>query len=176
MRQLIVFLFLVCASGVAVGQLKDMPTQAEFDPILENADAKMRDFLSTLRKYRAEASEVDGERLQRDLRDFEQVRQVIAIAHSGAGNHGFTVGRLFTIVTSLDDAAMEASVWSNLLTAKVCGPHSSSTLQFALAIQTNGGMLREVANQLSHPVSRLASAADDIIKIVVESPSKTGKR
>jgi len=42
-----------------------MPCQAEFEPILENADRKVKDFVATLTKYRAEASEIDNERLEK---------------------------------------------------------------------------------------------------------------
>jgi len=154
-----------------------MPSQAEFDPILENADGKVKDFLSTLGKYRVEARDIDNERLEKDLHDFQQLREMIEIAHSGTGNHGINLKRILVIVTSLDDASMEAAVWSNLLTARICGKPKQGLLYFALAVQDNGGMLREVANQLSHPAFRMASAVDEIMLAVSEgasdSPEKT---
>ncbi len=156
----------------AQAQLKDMPSQAEFDPILENADSKVKDFLSTLGKFRVEASEIDRERLEKDLHDFQQLREMIAAAHSGVGNHGVNVARLLGIVTALDDAAMDAAVWSNLLTTRVCGPHKEALLYFALAVQNNGQMLREVSNQLFHPAFRMASAADEIILALGDAASK----
>jgi hypothetical protein len=118
---------------IAQAQLKDMPSQAEFDPILENADGKVKDFLSTLGKYRVEARDIDNERLEKDLHDFQQLREMIEIAHSGTGNHGINLKRILVIVTSLDDASMEAAVWSNLLTARICGKPKQGLLYFALA-------------------------------------------
>ncbi len=167
---ILVFLFSVKAQAQA--QLRNMPSQAELDPILENADSKVKDFLATLNKYREEASEIDKERLEKDVHDFRQLREIIQITHSGTDNHGMNLGRIFSIVTSLDDAAMEAATWSNLLTARVCGPHEQSLVHFALAVQTNGGMLREVSNQLFHPTLRMADAADAIMLAIADATSK----
>jgi len=47
-------LILLCAPAPAL--LKDMPSQAEFDPILENADKKLKDFVATLTEFRIEAA------------------------------------------------------------------------------------------------------------------------
>lgn len=156
----------------AQAQVKVMPSQAELDPILENADSKVKDFLATLTKYRAEASELDNERLEKDLHDFRQLREMIQAAHSGTGNHGMNLVRIFGIVISLDDAAMEAAVWSNLLTTRICGPHKQSLLFFAVAVQENGGMLREVSNQLSHPALRLMGAADEMMLAIAGDAPK----
>jgi hypothetical protein len=164
-------LFISCASAHA--QVKDMPSQAELDPILENADGKVQDFLATLTKYRAEASEIDKERLEKDLHDFRQLREMIQTAHSGTENHGMNLVRIFGIVTSLDDAAMEAAVWSNLLTIRICGPHKQSLLLFAMAVQENGTMLREVSNQLFHPAFRLMGAADEVMLSLVRDAPKS---
>lgn len=164
--------FLILLGAPVQAQVNDMPSQAELDPILENADTKVKDFLATLTKYRAEASDIDRERLEKDLHDFGQLREVIQITHSGASNRGMNLGRIFTIVTGLDDAAIEAATWSNLLTARVCGPHKESLLYFALAVQTNGGMLREVSIQLFHPALRMAVAADEIMLAVADATSK----
>ena len=169
--------FAVAACFLLVGltaqaQLKDMPSQAEFDPILENADAKVKDFLSTLGKYQAEATAVDRERLEKDLHDFQRLREVIGSAHSGSGNHGINLGRIVGILVGLDDAAMEAAVWSNLLSARVCSAPKTALLNFAVAVQTNGAMLREVGNQLFHPAFRMASGADEIILAFADAASK----
>ncbi len=164
---------LILMGTPARAQVKDMPSQAEFDPILENADTKVKDFLATLTKYRVEGGEMDGERLEKDLHDFRLLREMIEAAHSGTGNHGMNLFRIFGVVTALDDAAMEAAVWSNLLTARVCGPHKQSLVYFALAIQENGGMLREVSNQLSHPAFRLMGAADEILRALADTTSKS---
>src|SRR5713226_7589880 len=83
----------------ARAQLKDMPSPAEFDPILESADSKVKDFLATLTKYRVEASEIDSERLEKDLHDFRQLREMIEAAHSGSGDHGINLTRILGIVT-----------------------------------------------------------------------------
>ncbi len=40
-----------------------MPSEAEFDPILENADSKLKGFLATLTEFRVEAAAMDQERL-----------------------------------------------------------------------------------------------------------------
>src|ERR1700737_3094836 len=98
----LVAFILFCAPARA--QLKDIPSHAELDPILENADGKVKDFLATLTKYRTEASEMDRERLEKDLHDFKQLREMIGAGHSGTGNRGMSVARIFGIVTSLDDA------------------------------------------------------------------------
>lgn len=92
-------LVLIGLSGHA--QVKDMPSQAELDPILENADTKVNAFLSTLSKYQKEATAIDRERLEKDLPDFQQLREVIASAHSGSGNHGINLTRMVAILAGL---------------------------------------------------------------------------
>lgn len=167
-----IFACLILLGTPARGQLKDMPSAAEFDPMLENADSKVKDFLATLTKYKVEASEIDRERLEKDLHDFGRLGEMIEIAHSGTGNHGMNLLRIFGIVTALDDATIEAAVWSNLLTARICGQHKQSLVYFALAIQDNGGMLREVSRELSHPAFRLMGAADEIMLALADTTSK----
>ena len=171
-KRLGIFALLLLVGTAARAQVKDMPSQAEFDPILENADSKVKDFLATLTKYQVIASKIDKERLEKDRHDFGQLREMIQITHSGPGNHGINLGRIFIIVTNLDDAALEAAVWSDLLTARVCGQQNQSLLYFALAVQTNGGMLREVSNQLFHPALRMADAADEIMLAMADATSK----
>jgi hypothetical protein len=170
--RLAVFACLIVAGTQAQAQVKDMPSQVELDPVLENADEKVKDFLVTLTNYRAEASKLDNERLEKDLHDFAQLREMIQKAHSGRGNSGITLGRILGILASLDDATLEAAVWSNLLTAHVCGSQEKSMLYFALAVQTNGGMLREVSGQLFHPALRFANAADEIMLAIADAESK----
>jgi hypothetical protein len=152
-----------------------MPSQAEFDPILENADAKVRDFLATLNKYRAEASEIDKERFEKDLQDFGNLRRLIAATHSGTGNHGMNLGRVFSIVGAVDDAALEAAVWSSLLTTRICSQNKRSLLYFAMAVRDDGGMLREVSGQLFHPALRMMDAADEIMLAIADAGSKGPK-
>ncbi len=172
-NRLAIFACVMLLGTVAHAQLKDMPSPAEFDPILENADSKVKDFLATLTKYRVEGAEIDSERLEKDLHDFRQLREMIQAAHSGTGNHGMTLVRVFGIIVSLDDAAMEAAVWSNLLTTRICGQHKESLLYFAMAVQENGGMLREVSNELSHPALRLMGAADEIMVALAHDAPKS---
>jgi len=171
-NQLAITVCFLLTGLAAQAQLKDMPSQAEFDPILENANTKVKDFLSTLGKYHAEATEIDRERLETDLHDFQQLRELIGSAHSGSGNHGINLTRIVGILAGLDDAAMEAAVWSNLISARVCTTPRLALLNFALAVQTNGGMLREVGNQLFHPAFRMASGADEIILAFADAASK----
>ena len=149
---------LVLVGTRAQAQVKDMPSQAELDPILDNADSKVKDFVGTLTKYRAEAGEIDNERLEKDLHAFGQLREMIQQAHGGPGNHGMTFTRMFAIVASTDDAALEAATWSNLLTARVCSGNRQSVL-FAVEVESRGGMLREVSGQLFHPTFRMMGAA-----------------
>jgi hypothetical protein len=149
-----------------------MPSQAEFDPILDNADSKVKDFLATLSRYQAEANEIDKERLEKDLQDFGRLPGMIAVAHSGTGNHGINLGRIFAIVSSVDDAALEAATWSNLITARGCGQPKQSLLYFAMAVHDNGEMLREVSGQLFHPALRMMNAADGIMSAIADTASK----
>jgi hypothetical protein len=155
----------------ARAQLNDMPSQAELDPILENADSKVEHFLATLAKYHAEASEIDGRRLEKDLHDFDQLRAMIQKAHSGRGEGGANLTRIFGILASLDDAAIEARVWSNLLTPGVCSQNKHSLL-FALAVLQDADMLKEVSNQLFHPGFRMMDAADEIMSAMADAMSK----
>jgi len=166
-------LFLLLLGIPAQAQVKDMPSQVELDPILESADKKVKDFLATLTKYRVEASEIDNERLEKDLRDFGQLREMIQVTHSGKGNHGMSFRRIISILISLDDAAMDAAVWSNLLTARICGDNKQALFYFAMAVQDNGGMLREVSNQLSHPALRLMGAADQVMTALTRDAAKS---
>jgi hypothetical protein len=168
MRHAILLLFLVCCLSIQA-QIRDIPTQAEFDPILENGDRKLKDFVGTLTKYRVEATALDKERLEKDLHDYQQLREMIEMAHSGTGRHGINVARIFSIVAGLDDAALDAATWSNLLTAKICGPHQQSDVLFALAVQSNAAMLRELSDQLFHPGFRMASAADEVMLAIAQA-------
>jgi len=148
-----------------------MPSKGEFDPILENADRKVKDFLGTLTKFGVEASQIDKEKLENDLRDFEKIRGIIRITHSGTGNRGANLARIFAIVSSLDDAAIEARVWSNLLTEGVCRGNKQSLL-FAVAVLRNAEMLKEASNQLFHPGLRMMSAGDEIMRALADATSK----
>jgi len=161
--------YLLLTFSIAHCQLKDIPSQAELDPILESADKKVKDFMTTLGKYQAEASEIDKERLEKDLHDFQVVREMITSAHSGKANQGINLTRMVGVLVGVDDASMEAGVWSNLITARVCSAPKSSFVYFALAVQDNGEMLREASNQLFHPTLRMAAAADDVFSALGDS-------
>jgi hypothetical protein len=157
-----------------VPSLKDMPSQAEFDPILDNADNKLKDFIAILTKYRTEASAIDSKRLEKNLRDLEQLRKIIAVTHSGpgngTGNGGINLVRVFSVVGSVDYVALEAAEWSNLISASMMAATTQSKKQslfdFFLAIQMNYQMLRDVSDQLFHPAYRLMAAGDDVAKFV----------
>jgi hypothetical protein len=64
-----------------------MPSQAEFDPILENADKKLKDFVATLTEFRVEAAALDQARLNDDLNAAKQIQQMIHSTHSGSGGN-----------------------------------------------------------------------------------------
>jgi hypothetical protein len=169
---LVVFVCFLMLGGQAKAQVKDMPSQAEFDPILENADSKVKDFLGTLTKYSGEARQINEEKLENDLRDYGTVREMIQRAHSGTGDHGISFSRVFSIVASLDDAAIEARVWSNMLTARVYNQNKQSVL-FALAVLRDAEMLKEVSNQLFHSGFRMMVAADEIMSAMANKEPKS---
>jgi hypothetical protein len=167
--RLMIFSCLVLVGTRVQAQVKDMPSQAEFDPILDNADSKVKDFIATLTKYQAEANEIDKERLEKDLHDLGQLRAIIAVAHSGNGNHGINLQRIFGVVGSVDDAALEAAVWSSLIMGRLGMQPKQSLLYFGLAVQDNEKMLAEVSGQLFHPAFRMMAATDEILQAVADA-------
>lgn len=88
--------FLMLFGIPASAQLKDMPSQAEFDPILENADGKLKDLAAILTEFQTEASQIDPDRLQADLKGIQQTRDMMRVAHSGddRSNKGISIQRL----------------------------------------------------------------------------------
>jgi len=171
------FLILLCAPAQA--QIKDMPPQAEFDPILENADKKLKDFVSTLTEFRVEAAALDRERLDEDLKSVRQIQQMIQVARSGSGGkNGVNMKRLLGILTGLDDMASDAATWKSLAELRMCQQlvqHETPTRydQFATRVTMNIEMLREVGGQLFHPTFRMAGAADEIVSTLSDAPSMT---
>ena len=81
------------------------------------------------------------------------------------------MARIFSIAATLDDAAIEARVWSSLLTPRVCSQDKRS-LVFALAVLEDAEMLKEVSNQLFHPGFRMMVAADEIMAAMADVMSK----
>src|ERR1039457_3309692 len=98
-----------CILGISLqvpvtrAQIKDMPSQAEFDPILDSADKKLKDFASTLNEFKSVAAGLDRERLTDDLSSIQEVQNIIRVTHSGtAQGNGVNLVRLMGIVTGLD--------------------------------------------------------------------------
>jgi hypothetical protein len=151
-----------------------MPSQAEFDPILENVDKKLKDFASTLSDFRAEASREDRERLDTDLAAIGQAQEVIKVAHSGNGKKtGVNMQRLVAILSMVDDMALDAATWKSLAELKLCQQmiqhqNVGRYQEFGVRVATNSEMLREVGGQLLHPALRAAAATDDVILAVSE--------
>jgi len=174
-----IFAFLILLGAPAQAQLRDMPSQAEFDPILENADKKLKDFVATLTEFRIEAAAMDLERLDEDLKSVKQLQQMIQITHSGTGeNKGANMQRLVGILSGLDDMALDAATWKSLAELHMCQhllQHQNPTRfdQFGIRVTMNLQMLREVGGQLLHPALRMASAADEIILMLGDTASKT---
>jgi hypothetical protein len=174
-----IFGFLLLLPAPAQAQLKDMPSQAEFDPILENAGKKLKDFVATLTEFRIEAAAMDQERLDGDLKAVKQLQEMIQVAHSGSGeNKGANMLRLVGILAGLDDMALDAATWKALADLRLCQQlvqHQSPTPydQFGTRVAMNSVMLHEVGGQLLHPTFRMASAADEIVLMLSDASSKT---
>lgn len=158
---------LICLVMLAVpafGQIKDMPTQAEFDPILENADSKLKAFEATLTEFKAEATVMNKSKLDGDLNAIHQLLQMVELAHSGSGNHGMNLTRAYSIVTSLDDVTLDAAAWSSLNLAYVGqGKGSERNTKFGMQMDMDFLMLEEVSRQMFHPAFRLIDTANEYI-------------
>jgi hypothetical protein len=156
-----------------------MPSQAEFDPILENADKKLKDFVATLTEFRVEAAALDQARLNDDLNAAKQIQQMIHSTHSGSGgNQGINMQRLVGLLSGLDDMALDAATWKSIAELRMCQQlvqHQSPGRydQFGVRANMNSEMLREVGGQLLHPAFRMASAADEIILAMGDVAPKT---
>lgn len=168
--RLVILAFLIPLLGTpARAQLKDLPSQAEFDPILENVDAKIKDFIATLAEFRVEAAAMDPERLDTDLKEFQQLRQMIRSTETGPTDHnGINMQRLVIILSGVDDAALEAATWKSLAELHMCQElvrHQDPTQysQFSTLVAMQLSALREAGRQLFHPTFRMAGAEDDII-------------
>jgi hypothetical protein len=179
-NRLAIFACVMLLGTVAQAQLKDMPSQAEFDPILENADSKIKDFIATLTKFRVEAAAMDPERLDKDLKDFQALRQLIQITRSGPhrDRNGVNMGRLVMVLGGVDDAALEAATWKSAAELQMCQQmvqHKDPSRydQFGTQLAMELQLLREVAGQLFHPVVRAADAVDEILLSLTDATSKT---
>ncbi len=169
--------FFIVLGAPAQAQLKDMPSQAEFDPILENADKKLKDFVSTLTQFRIEAVSLDQERLDVDLKSIQQLQEMIQVTHAGE-NKGVNMQRLVGILAGLDDMALDAATWEFIAELRMCqqlAQHQDPARydQFGIRVTMNSEMLREVGGQLFHPTFRAAAAADEIILMLSDAGSKT---
>jgi hypothetical protein len=154
---------LICFVLLAVplfGQIKDMPTQAEFDPILENAESKLKDYLATLTEFRVEAAAINKSKLDEDVNSIRQLRQMIQAAHSGVGNHGINLTRVYGIVTGLDDVTLDAAAWSALNLAYMGRGHGGTrNVKFGMRTDMDFSLLKEVSRQMFHPTFRMMAAA-----------------
>lgn len=178
-NRLTIFAFLFLLGGPAQAQLKDMPSQAEFDPILENAGKKLKDFVATLTEFQIEAAALDRERLDEDLKSVQQLQGMIRITHAASGeNKGVNMQRLVGILAGLDDMALDASTWKSLAELRMCQQlvqqqNPSRYDQFGIRVAMNSEMLREVGGQLFHPTLRAAGAADEIMLMFSDAATKT---
>ncbi|HEV2021043.1 MAG TPA: hypothetical protein VGQ94_00790 [Terriglobales bacterium] len=162
----------------AQAQLKEMPSQAEFDPILDNADSKLKAFVATLTEFRVEAAAMDKERLDTDLKDIRRLQQMIQATKSGTkGRNGINMQRLVVVLGGIDDFALEAATWKSLAELRMCQlmtlhQDPSHYDQFGVRVTMNLQMLREVGGQLFHPTLRMAVATDEIMFAVGDAASK----
>jgi len=114
-----ILLGLFLLGTVAHAQLKDMPSQSELDPILENADAKLKNFLATLTEFKTEAAALDKERFDEDLKSVQETLRMIQATHSStnATNAGLNMQRLVAILSAIDDMThltlRHGSLWEN---------------------------------------------------------------
>ncbi len=174
--------FLILLGVPARAQLKDMPSQAEFDPILDRADSNLKDFAATLTEFRAEAAEIDRDRLDRDLKAIRQLREVIPFAHSAEGrtNKGLNMERLVGILSGVDDVTLDAAVWKSLAELKMCmqlaqNQNAARYDQFATRVTMSLQILHEVGGELFHPTLRAAKAWDEILLTLTDAAPENKK-
>ncbi len=178
-RLVILITTLLLFGTLGYGQVKDLPSQAELDPILENLNTKLKDFAATLTDFKPEATTLDRDRLTEDLESIKRLQEMVRVTHSGRqGNqNGLNMRRLVGLLSGVDDMAIEASIWKNLAELKMSmevishrDPQRYSA--FAVRLNTNLQLLREVGAQLFHPTFRLAVAADEVISTVADRASQ----
>jgi hypothetical protein len=176
--KLVILVCLALSEIPAYAQVKDMPSQAELDPILENADKKLKDFLDVLTEFGEEARALDGLRLDRNVKEIPEVRKFIRVMHSGSGEHqGVNMGRLVLVLSAVDDMAFDALIWKSLADIQMCKnmiqkDDPSRYDLFGLRVNTNAQMLREVGGQLFHPTVRMADATDAIMLAIGDAAKK----
>ncbi len=177
----IITLFLAASAPVRA-QVKDIPTQGELDPILDNANTKLKDFAATLTEFRAEAAALDQERLDSDMNAVRQLQDMIQVTHSGGGgNRGINMMRLLGLTAGIDDMALDAATWKSLAELRMCQQLVQQRSfncydEFSAKITMNLGMLREVGGQLFHPTFRMAAAMDEVmLALTASEPSSKAK-
>jgi hypothetical protein len=179
-RRLVVLSFLILLGSDAQAQPKDMPSQTEFDPILENADTTLKDLTTTLTKFHAEAVAMDSERYGEDLRDFAQLRELLKVTSADGGHdpkRGINMGRLVLILSGVDDAAIEAAIWKNAAELQMCQrliQHQDPSRydQFSTQMAMDLTRLRDAGRELFHPTVRMADATDEIMLAVANAATK----
>jgi hypothetical protein len=169
-------LLLVCFNS-AKAQLKDMPSQAEIDPILESAEGKLKDFEATLTEFKPEAVVIGRDKLDKDLKGIRQTISMIQSAHSGGHNRGINIQRLVGILAAFDDISLDASEWKSLAELTMCEDviqhrDPSRYDKFATRVTMNLQLLREVGGELFHPTFRAAGAADEIMLAFIQTSPK----
>ena len=181
--RLVIFSFVVLLGTRVQAQVKDMPSQAEFDPILENADNKLKDLLGTLTEFRPEATALNRDKLEQDLKDIQQVREMIQAAHSGEGRtkKGMNMARLVGILASFDDVTLDTAKWECLAEIGMCaelgqGAKSRRYDQFVTRIGMDLALLQEVGRELFHPMFRAASAVDEILLTLTDPAPGNNKQ
>ncbi len=168
---------LLLSGAVARGQLKAIPTQAECDPILENLEKKLNDFAATLHEFKAEATTMDEARLGADMQYIQRLQEMIVATRGGSksDSNGVNMQQLVRLLIGANDMAIEASAWQILAAMKMSqlmALHQAEFQRystFGMRVHMDLRMLREVGGQLSHPVVRLAAAADELMSVQAES-------
>ena len=146
--RIVVVPLLILLGGQAQAQVKNMPSQAEFDPILESADSSLKDLGAIFAEFHAEAAQLDAKRLDDTLQGIEQTHKVIASAHSGPANQGINVQRLVAVLSMFDDDTLNAALWKNEAELKMCqqlaqGQRPDRYDQFSTKLAMQLGVLRE---------------------------------
>lgn len=179
LSQVLCLASLLLSGAVARGQLKAIPTQAECDPILENLESKLKDFAGTLHEFKAEATAMDEARLSADMQYIQRLQEMILATHGGVkgDSNAVNIQQLVRLLVGANDIALEASAWQILAAMKMSqlmALHQAEFQRysaFGMRAHMDLRMLREVSGQLSHPVLRLAAAADELISAQSESSS-----
>lgn len=168
-KKLAMLALVVLVGTITQAQLKDMPSQAEFDPILENADDKLKGLVATLTEFRVEAAALDRQRLDNNLRESRRIQEAIQATKSGANGHnGISMSRLVGVLSSIDDFTVEAATWKSLAELRVCElviahQDASRYKQFTIRMAMSLQMLQDVGDQMFHPTLRMAVALDEVV-------------